>query len=225
MKCCFDGSVSLKTYIVIILTILLYCVFEIDIYQSMLGPLNELSGLDYMVNHRIGNFDSGEEIEDLVNNIIDSKKMKNIYIIDYSPRWSTMKFSFQYPNQIIVEYQLSRGEFDIIINSFEKMGFVCVNSATEKFGDFILFYFCKNKSLQYLVTYNPIDNRLLVTCFHYRLINSKSYANVLLSFSELYERLHQTPSLDYNLRVLEYSSNIFYSVKPAGLWKTQDPQS
>ena len=99
--------------------------------------------------------------------------------------------------------------------SLLKDGFSRSETDKSVFGDFLFFYREENKNLQTLIAINPIDNRLLLTCFHYKLFNQKSKETAISA------RINDTPSYQFNIMHLKYTSQVYENGKPAGIWKTQ----
>ena len=205
------GRVSRDTLWGILALAILYWVFEGVLYASMLGPLSRYADKNLAQNNRYYNFETGEELDE----------GSNVYVFDYSARWSTMSFSFQRPNQICFEYQLKDDQYQTVQECLYQSGFVEKETPSyqETFGEFVFYYREESANLQTLAAMNPTDKRLIMTCFCYKLTNYKeAEANWPPAIKS---RLYDTPSYEYNMRSLEYKTRKYEDGKPAGIWKTQ----
>ena len=213
------GKTSRKAFVFIIAILLLYLfILEPVLHASMLGPLGEFEGREYYECKRFCNFDSGEELAALVEEMdyLREEEFTNTYIIDFSDRWATLYLSFQRCNQIILEYQMDENRFQqtidyLLQNGFQRKHYPSKNDHEKFFGDFQFYYRVENNNLQTLVAVNPVDNTMRITCFRYSVANSKSGSDYILFF----RRITETPSAEFNL------NNLFYSMGNSEKWKTK----
>lgn len=218
------GKTRKDVFAAIILILAVYWFFETPLYASMLGPLGEYSGKDYNQYKRYCNFESGEALYGIIEGLFvsDELEIENVYILDYTPRWSSLKFHYQRTNQILLEYQLEENLYQIIMERLLLCGFVQKQTlpGQDYFGDFVFFYRENGVNLQTLVAINPIDRRFIVTCFHYTPVNWKSESE--LSFKGIKSRLFEPPTFEHNISDLGNKTKYGWI---ADIWKTKTPHS
>jgi len=187
----------------------------------MFGPLGEYEDKEYYEKKRFCNFDSGEELDELIDELgfVREEELTNVYISDFSGRWSTRNLSFQRCNIVLLEYQMNenrtRQVVDYLVhNDFQREFCPGKKDHETFFGDFQFYYRVESNNLQTLVAVNPIDNRLRITCFHYNLAHHKFGNEYAFLFSELNNRITATPSAESNLY-----NHILYATRE--IWTTK----
>ena len=214
------GRKKPKKFILFIVLVTLYLGVEIDLYGPFLAPFGNYASKELFEYDRYCNFESGEQLRSAIDGLqyLKEKEVKMVYIADHYAQWSTLLFCHPNINQILIEYQLDGTEVDNITETLILNDFKYQEDCQEKFGDFALYYRIENKNEQTLVAINPIDKRLIITCFHYNIANMKS-DNAYIVFT----RPFSTPTYFYNISSLEDVSRFIRTVNNTGpIWKTQD---
>ena len=216
------GKIKPRTYTFLVILIILYLVVEMDLYGPFLAPFGKYSDKKLYQYNRYCNFTSGEQLRSAIDGLpyLKEKEVKTVYVADSSEQWSALLFCHVNINQIMIEYQLYGTEVESITKALISDGFERQEDRRENFGDFALYYRVENKNLQTLIAINPIDKRLIITCFRYNITNMKS-DNAYLVFT----RPFSTPTYLYNIWSLEDVSR-FIRIGENGesIWKTQEPQ-